>query len=411
MKRLGRQIDMKYDFRYEVMNTKKAAMGEMYNLAKANLHPGEKIINFASGHPDTSVFQNEMIKKYINEAIDSNDKDFFQYGPHAGYLPLRESLKLFVNSKGIIFDNDNDDIIITYGSIEAFFLAVLAIINHGDSVIVDDPGYVNAIKCFRMLGADIRGVPIENDGPDLDRLEEEMKKGAKIYYTVPNFGNPSGVTTSLEKRKAIRSLSAKYNVLILEDDVYGRLRYRGEYIPALKELDKDGTVAYVGSMSKLIAPAMRIGFMIADREFIKRMVVLKGITSNGVNSILQCAVSKILEKENMDELIDELCKIYGEKLVCMEDAMDKYFPKGVKHSTPDGGMYIWVNMPGNIDIESFCRRASEMLVPITPGTGFCIDTPETCTGMRFNFVKESVDDIREGIKKVGKLMEEYLLID
>ena len=400
-------IGMKFEFRKEVASAKKAAMGEMYNIAKANSHQGEKIINFASGHPDTGVFQDDMIKKYINESLFESEKDFFQYGPHAGYLPLRNNLKDFVNSKGNICGK-NDDILVTYGAAEAFFLASVSIINNGDRLIVDDPGYVNAINCFRMLGAEIIGIPIENDGPDINRLEEAMKNGAKIYYTVPNFGNPSGVTTSLAKRKEICALAKKYNVLVLEDDVYGRLRYKGVAIPSLKEIDTNENIVYIGSMSKLIAPAMRIGFMIGSKKFIDKTIILKGITSNGVNSILQCAVSKILEKEDMDKLINRLCSIYGERLDCMERSMKLFFPDGVIWGVPDGGMYIWVKMPYGTDVEMLCRRLSEALVPVTPGTGFCIADSERNRGMRFNFIKENVEDIQSGIKKVGVVMKKYM---
>ena len=253
---------MNYQFRSEVRNAKKAAMGEMFNLAKQYLQDGDKLINFASGHPSTEVFQDEMIKKYMNLAMEEADKELFQYGAHAGYMPLRRTLGRFVNEKGSIVKHD-DDLIITYGSTEAVFLTASAFVNQGDKVIVEVPSYVNAIKAFQLLGGDLIGVHIESDGVNLEELENAMKQGAKLFYTIPNFGNPSGITMNYQKRKAVYELGIKYGVPIMEDDIYGSLRYRNSRLPCIKEFDTEGVVIYVSSISKVIAPAMRIGYMVA----------------------------------------------------------------------------------------------------------------------------------------------------
>lgn len=398
---------MIYQFRDEVRNAKKAAMGEMFQLAKENLKEGDRLINFASGHPSTEVFQDGMIKKYMNLAMEEADRELFQYGAHAGYLPLRKEFKKFTNEKGNIIKPE-DDLIITYGSVEAIFLTTSALVARGDKVIVEVPSYVNAIKSFQVQGADVIGVPMQKDGVELERLEHAMKQGAKLFYTVPNFGNPSGVTMSLEKRKAVYELAVKYGVLVLEDDPYGELRYRNDRLPHIKEFDTEGAVAYISSMSKLIAPAMRVGFLAADKEFIKRVIPIKAVSTNGVTSIIQYALWKMFEENNMYAEIQKICDVYSKKLFLMEECMDKYFPESVRHSSPDGGMYIWVTLPEGSDVQKFCEESAIQLhIPITPGNGFCVTEPEKCTSMRFNFVKESMEDIQYGIERIGGLMRCY----
>ena len=383
-------------------------MGEMFNLAKQHLKDGDKLINFASGHPSTEIFQDEMISKYINLAIRDVGKDVLQYGAHAGYMPLRQTFKRFINEKGSIVKHDND-LIITYGSTEAVFLTALALVNQGDKVIVEVPSYVNTIKAFQLLGGDIIGVHIESDGVNLEELESAMKQGAKLFYTIPNFGNPSGITMDYQKRKAVYELGIRYGVLIIEDDIYGSLRYRNSRIPCIKEFDTEGAVIYVSSISKVIAPAMRVGYMVANKEFIKRVISIKAVSTNGVTSIIQYALWRMIEENNMYAQIQKICDVYAKKLFLMEESMDKYFPKGIRHSSPDGGMYIWVTLPEGTNVRKFCEESAIRLhIPITPGNEFCVIEPENCTSMRFNFVKENMEDIAYGIGQVGDLMRELL---
>lgn len=356
---------MYYHFRNEIRDAKRAAMGAMFHLAKENLGEGDKLINFASGHPATEVFQDGMIKKYMNLAMEEADRELFQYGAHAGYFPLRQAFKKFTNAKGNVVKPE-DDLIITYGSVEAIFLTASALVARGDKVIVEVPSYVNAIKSFQVQGADVVGVSMQEDGVNLEQLESVMKQGAKLFYTVPNFGNPSGITMSLEKRRAVYELAVKYEVLILEDDPYGELRYRSDRLPHIKEFDTEGAVAYISSMSKLIAPAMRVGFLAADKEFIRRVIPIKAVSTNGVTSIIQYALWKMFEENDMFAQIQKICDVYSKKLFLMEETMDQYFPQVIKRSSPDGGMYLWVTMPQDTDVEKFCRESAIRLhIPIT----------------------------------------------
>lgn len=396
---------MNYRLKDEVYSAKKAAMGEIYNLARESMKSGDRMVNFASGHPSTETFQDKMLKGYISSAMNMAGKDIFQYGSHAGYPPLRKVLTEFINTRGDII-KPTDDMIITYGATEAIYLTGQALINRGDRVIFELPSYVNAIKAFQIVGADIIGVHMEEDGVDLDELEKAMKTGAKVFYTVPNFSNPSGITMSLAKRKAVYDLAVKYQVPILEDNTYGELRYRGERLPNIKEFDREGAVIYVGSMSKIIAPALRIGFMAADKDFVKKVITVKAVSSNGVSSIMQHVLWKMLSENDIYSQIKKVCDINANKLSVAEGSMEMYFPESIRCSSPDGGMYIWVTLPDGSDAEEFCRMSSIRLhIPITPGNGFYAVEDKRCTSMRINFVKEDEEDTVYGLEKVGGLMK------
>jgi len=393
------------NFRDEIQRAEKAAMGEMFNLAKNNLKDGSKIINFASGHPATDVFQDEMIKKYMTLALEEGEKDILQYGPHIGYPELRYQFRIFANEKGNNI-KDEDEIMITYGNCEGIFLSAFALVNKGDMVAVEEPSYVNAIKTFQITGANVVSVKQDEDGVNLESLEFTMKKGLKLFYTIPNFSNPSGITMSEKKRREVYRLAKKYNVLIIEDNAYGDLRYRGTRIKNIKEYDDDGRVIYLCSMSKLIAPAVRTGFLVASKELVNKLTIIKAISSNGVTPIIQKALAIMFDKENIYDEISKICNIYGEKMQAMIEAMNTFFPEDVVHSLPDGGMYIWVTLPKGLNIMELCRKSAvDYHIPITPGIGFCVAQGELCTSLRFNFVKENIDDIRFGIKQVGMLME------
>lgn len=399
---------MEYQFRNEVRDAKKAAMGEMFNLAKNNLGEGDRLINFGSGHPSTETFPDDVLRKYINFAMKNAEKELFQYGSHAGYMPLRRAFKKFVNENGDVVKAE-DDLIITYGATEAICLATSTLVGKGDKVIVEVPSYVNAIKSFQLQGANVIGVPMQEDGVNIEKLEHMMRKGVKLFYTIPNFSNPSGITMSLEKRKAVYELAVKYKTVVIEDDTYGELRYRNDRLPCIKEFDKKGVVVYISSISKMIAPAMRIGFLAANEEFIKRIIPIKAVSTNGVTNIIQYVLWKMFEENDIYLHIKKICNIYAQKLFLMEKCMDEYFPEEVKHSSPAGGMFIWTTLPEYSDVQKFCEESAIRLhIPITPGNGFCVTEPKKCTSMRFNFVKESVEDIAYGIKSVGNLMEQYV---
>lgn len=399
---------MNYVFRDEIINAQKAAMGEMYNLAKENLRPGAKIINFASGHPSPEVFRDELIKDCFVKALVSGEKELLQYGPHLGYEPLRSSFVSFANKKGHIVKED-DEIMITYGNVEGIFLAATALLNKKDIVVVEKPSYVNAIKAFQLVGAQLYAASQEDDGVNLEELEKIFQMGCKLYYTIPNFSNPSGISMSETKREAVYEMATKYNVIILEDNAYGELQYRGKRISNIKELDNKGCVVYLCSMSKLIAPAMRIAFLVANKQLINKFAVIKAVTTNGVSQITQKALHIMFEENDMYSEIAKICSVYEEKLECMETSIQKYFPQNVKHSHPNGGMYLWVTMPERFDVNRFCKRcAIDLGIPMTPGNGFYIDNNPDCTSMRLNFVKESLEDIENGIRQVGKLMGEYV---
>lgn len=396
---------MEYRFREEIVNAKKAAMGKMYNLAKQNLQPDQKIINFASGYPAEETFPRKKLNELFSRIIsDRYDVQLLQYSPHKGYEPLIQNIKKFLNYNRKLV-RDEEDIIITYGSTEGIFLSSFAFLSRGDRIIVEDPTYVNAIKIFQILGAEIVGVPMENDGLNLDIFETEIKKGAKLVYLIPNFNNPSGITTSLEKRKEILRLAYKYNVPIIEDDPYGYLRYRGVSVANIKELDDYGNVIYIGTMSKTIAPAMRIGYIVARKKVIDKLTVLKAFHSNGVSYILQQVTAQLLEDDYVQKHIMSICKIYEEKLLQFEKNIVTYLPETIKYLKPDGGIFAWITFPENINMYEMCRKSAiELHVAMTPGSGFCVSNSDRCNSVRINFVKESLANIEKGIIEIASIL-------
>ena len=397
-----------YLLKSELFNANKAVMGQMCSLARENLKESQKMYNFALGHPSPEFFSDKLIQKYIIQVMDENPKQILQYGSHLGYEPLRNLLKDYLGKSGN-YCNINDDIMITYGATEAIYLAATAFINHGDKVAIDEPGYVNAIKAIRILGGNVQGIPMEADGVNLKELERAFMDGAKFYYTVPNYANPSGITMSLEKRKEVYRLALKYNVPIIEDDAYGSLRYEGERISSIKELDDEGIVVYIGTMSKIIAPGMRIGYMVANGDLLKKIVSIKAVSSNGVTNITQCAMYKLMLENDLHVIINNICMEYRNRMIRMEEAIKKYCHAEIKCSHPTGGMFLWVTLPEGHDARVFCQTlALRYHVAVTPGNGFYTDENKICRDMRFNCVSENINDITNGIRLVGELTHEYI---
>lgn len=398
---------MKYQVIDRMDQIKVSIIRTIVSMAKDNVQSGEKVIVFAGGSPATEALRDDLVRKYSNEVLEEMGKTVLQYGPHPGYdVPRAEILK-FINKKEQLTSED-DDIVITYGANEIMYYVASLLVNPGDKIIVEDPTFVNCLNQYKMLGAQLVGVPVEDDGVDIAKLEEAMKQGAKFFYTIPNFGNPSGITMSLEKRKAVYELALKYNVLILEDNPYGYLRYRGEHIPSIKTMDKEGIVLYAGTFSKIISPGLRVGYFIGNKEFAKKFIAIKSNASSGNEGINQHTVAKILQNVDMEAHIASLQQIYKKKGELMYRKMKECFHPSIKIVQPDGGLFIWVTMPKGVKAMEFCEEAAKKLhIAIVPGNEFCTIDPENCSSMRFSYSQASEEDIITGIELVGKQTYRY----
>lgn len=377
------------------------------DIACKDLTPDDHFISFAGGLPAPSILPVSIMQEISQQILEQSGTEILQYGEYSGYAPLRESLKKFINRKFLTAKED-DEILLTYGSTEALYILANCFINPGDKIIVEDPTYINAINVFDLHDAQIIGVPMEDDGVNIEALEEAMKQGAKFFYTIPTFSNPTSITMSREKRKKVYELAVKYNVPILEDNPYGELRFEGEAIEPIKSYDTCGAVAYLGTASKVFSPGIRVGYIACNKELFLRMTTLKNMMSGGSENWSQYAFDKVLKEVDMDKHIAGIAEFYGKRANLMLSEMKKHFHPSVKIIKPEGGMFIWANLPDGICSDDFCMEAAEKLhIAIVPGGGFSINHPDDCTGMRFNYTLPTEEEIVEGIKIIGELTYKY----
>ena len=401
---------MDYKINENLCQAKLSIIRRITDLAQAEKKPGDRVVLFSSGQPADEAIPLEMVKEYTARVIDKYGCEVLQYGGHKGYPALIPEIRRFLNKDGTVASRE-DDFVITYGSSEAIFAVGNAFILPGDRVIVEDPTYLNATNSFRYCGAVLVPVKTDPDGVNLEALEEAMKGGAAFFYTIPNFGNPSSITMSLEKRKAVHKLAVKYQIPILEDNPYGYLRFSGnEYIPPIKSFDREGIVLYMGTFSKIVAPGMRCGFLCANKELIPRFVVFKGVSSSGNINWSQYIITEFLKNVDMNEHISRISAIYEKKALAMYNKMKECFHPAVQYTMPQGGMFIWAKLPDGVRATDFCLEAAKRLkIAVVPGNDFFIGSPEDCSYIRLNFSKPSVEDIEYGIEKLGELTFRYCI--
>ena len=262
---------MEYKFSDRVSNLKPSAIREIFKYAA-----DPEVVSLSAGNPSPDAFPAKAIAEISDDVLKNNPISVLQYSVSEGYTPLRQHLRDYMKREHNT-GSENDDIIITTGAQQIMDLCSKALLNEGDVVICEAPSFIGSLNTFRSYNAKLVGVTVESDGMNIEELENALKTNpnAKIIYTIPNFQNPSGVTTCLEKRKKIYELAKKYGVLILEDNPYGDLRYSGENIPNIKSLDTDGIVIYAGSFSKVISPGMRVAYCIAPKPVFQKLVVCK----------------------------------------------------------------------------------------------------------------------------------------
>ena len=399
---------MDYKINENLCQAKLSIIRRISDLVQAEKQPGDRAVLFSSGQPADEAIPLELVKEYTARVIDKYGCEVLQYGGHKGYPALLPEIRRFLNKDGTVASGD-DDFVITYGSSEAIFAVGSAFIRPGDRVIVEDPTYLNATNSFRYCGAVLVPVKTDPDGVNLEALEEAMKGGAAFFYTIPNFGNPSSITMSLEKRKAVHKLAVKYQIPVLEDNPYGYLRFSGnEYIPPIKSFDREGIVLYMGTFSKIVAPGMRCGFLCANKELIPRFVVFKGVSSSGNINWSQYIITEFFKNVDINEHISRISAIYEKKALAMYRKMKECFHPAVEYAMPQGGMFIWAKLPEGVSATDFCLEAAKRLkIAVVPGNDFFIGSPEDCSFIRLNFSKPSVEDIEYGIEKLGELTFRY----
>ena len=394
---------MDYYFSKRISGLQPSAIRE---ILKATQDPS--IIPFAAGNPDAASFPIEEVKRISAEIFETAPVTALQYGVTEGYRPLIERLTKFVKDRYNI-GKESDSLIVTSGAQQVMDLATKALCDLGDTVICECPSFIGSLNCFRSYGCNLAGVPVEADGMNIEKLEEAIKNAVnpRFIYTIPNFQNPSGATMSLEKRKAVYELAKKYGLLILEDNPYGDLRVSGEDIPSIKSFDEDGIVIYAGSFSKLLAPGIRVGYIVAPSPIIAKMTVGKQASDVHTPVFSQMLVDKWMEQNDVGAHIEKIREIYSRKLNLMCDLIDSELGDFVKYVRPEGGLFVWCELPENVNMLEFVKDCIANKVAVVPGSAFMIND-EATNCFRMNFSTPSDEKIVEGMKLLGKVKEKYI---
>lgn len=396
-------MDYSSKFSEKVKYLEGSAIREMFKLMAK-----PEIISFAGGSPDSALFPNEELAEIAAEILKNNGAAALQYGITEGYEPLRNWVVDRLKKQGVI--SDNDDTIIVSGGQQGIDLAAKSLLNEGDGVICETPSFVGGLNCFKAYNAKLYGVKVDDDGINIEELESVLKEhsNVKILYTIATFQNPSGITVSLEKRKKVIELAEKYDIVIFEDNPYGELRFSGEPVPTLKSLDKYDRVVYFGSFSKILSPGMRIGHASCNSELMKRMVICKQVQDVHTPVLTQMMAYEFVTRYSIDEHIAKISKIYGEKCKLMMSLMDEYFPDCVKHTVPEGGLFLFCTMPEGIDTKEFLKKAIEKNIAFVPGATTMIDQTKVYSSFRMNYSMASKEQIEKGVKILADVLNKEL---
>ncbi|WP_203650622.1 aminotransferase-like domain-containing protein [Secundilactobacillus yichangensis] len=392
---------MKYQFANNIPESDEDPVG---NILKVAGDP--KVISFAGGLPAPELFPVEDLKKVTNEVYDESGREALQYSIAAGYPKLREQIAKRMNRSGIKCDIDN--IMITTGSQQSIDLTAKLFVNPGDTVIVEQPTYLCALDVFRSYGAHMVGVPMDDDGMKMDALEKAVQDNpdTKFIYTVPSFQNPTGRTMTADRRKKMIEIADKYNVMILEDDPYGAIRFAGKDVAPVKTFENDERVIYMSTFSKILAPGLRIGWIVAEKTLVKKFTLMKQTVDVHSDNLTQHIIAKYLADYNIDEHITKIREVYRRREGIMMDAIKKYFPKDARYSHPEGGLFIWVEVPG-VDTQTLFNTCIDHDVAFVPGEPFYADKVIPGT-FRLNYSNMQDDKIVTGIERLGNAIKEAI---
>ena len=401
-----------WDHRY-AQRTQRMGSSAIRELLKLTEKPD--MISFGGGMPAPDVFPVEDFADACQRVLREIGPQALQYGPTEGYLPLREMIARHTRRYGINVTTDN--ILITSGSQQALDLLGKIFINRGDHILVESPTYMGALQAWSAYGAEYVAVPADSDGMITEALEEKLRSGVKFIYALPNFQNPTGVTLSLKRRHQLVELADRYGVPIIEDDPYGQLRYEGEHLPAVVVLDGEfrgspenpysGNVIYLSTFSKTLAPGIRLAWVIAPQEVIRKLVQAKQGADLHTATFSQIVAYEVGKGGFLDRHIHLIRRTYKERRDAMLAAMDSLFPPGVDWTQPQGGLFLWGTLPEDMSSAELLKLAVERKVAFVPGGPFypCGGGQNT---MRLNFSYATPEKIREGIGRMGIAIQEMM---
>lgn len=395
------------DFAQRLDNVETSAIRELFKLLGK---PG--IISFAGGFPDSAMFDVDGITQSSQKALQENAGMALQYGATEGFGPLREQLAAFMATKGAK-DVAPEQLIVTTGSQQALDLLGKCMVSPGDKVIVEGPTFLATIQCFRLYGAEVISAPVDGNGVIVEALEKLIAEHQpKLVYLIPTFGNPSGATLSLERRKRVLELAVKYQTLVVEDDPYGDLYFDAPPPASLLALSPEvpGSrewLAHCGSLSKVLSPGLRIGWLIASPELLAKAVMCKQFSDAHTSTFAQATAAQYLQAGHMPATLAKVRKVYASRAKAMMDALRSELGDAVEFTEPQGGLFLWVHLTGKggklADANELAKRAIEQGVAFVPGAPFFSQNPDVST-LRLSFATADEDKIREGVARLAKAL-------
>ncbi|MBR1553933.1 MAG: PLP-dependent aminotransferase family protein [Oscillospiraceae bacterium] len=394
---------MNYQFSEKVSHLQASAIRE---ILKFTSEPD--VISFAAGNPAPEAFPVEKVREIASELFQNDPISVLQYGITEGYLPLRNLMKERMTAQGN-FKADSEELIITSGAQQVMELACKSLCNAGDTLICEAPSFIGSLNAFKSYNVNLVGVPLDDEGMNPELLEKALKENpnTKLIYLILNFQNPTGKTTTLKRRKELYALAQKYNTMIIEDNPYGDLRFSGEDVPSIKSMDTDGRVIYAGSFSKVLAPGIRVGYGIAPKEVISKMVVCKQVSDVQTNNFGQMLAYQFMQKVDFDAHLANLRGIYKQKAERMLNGIAEHFSGNVAYTKPEGGLFLWCTLPEGSDMSGFCKKAvQEYKIAVVPGNAFMVSESDVTYSFRLNYSTPTDEAIDKGIAILGQLTKE-----
>ncbi len=393
-------MNIELNFADRVQGLEGSAIREIFKVIQE-----PDIISFAGGLPAAEMFPNKELAEISKEILDKEGEIALQYGITEGYQPLIDLLKNRMKEFNIGAELDN--LIIVSGAQQGIDLTAKVFLNEGDGIIAENPSFIGALNSFRAYKAKVYPADLDEDGINIEQVEETLKtnKNIKLIYTIPTFQNPSGITMSLEKRKKLLELANKYNIYIIEDNPYGELRFKGQDLPTIKSLDKNGRVIYVGSFSKILSPGLRLGWTVANSEIIKKIVIVKQVNDVHTNVLAQMMAVEYMKRYSIDEHIKKIQQLYGNRCSFMLECINKYFPAYCKPTKPEGGLFLLCTLPEGYNSAEILKKSIENKVAFVPGSTFMVDQGGIYGNFRLNYSTVGESKIEQGIKTLGKVIE------
>jgi 2-aminoadipate transaminase len=372
------------------------------------------VISLAGGLPDTSTFPPESFAAQMTRIAQESSAEALQYGPTDGFAATKAAIRGVMAAEGM--EPDLEDIIVTTGGQQAIDLITKTLVDPGDPVICEAPTYPGAVPVFSSYEADTHQVEMDSDGLKVDELEALLDRLAadgrrpKFIYSVPSFQNPAGVSLSAERRRRLVELASEREVLVVEDNPYGLLRYEGEPREPLYHLDGGNYVIYVGTLSKILSPGIRLGWAVAPPPVMEKIELGKQATDLCTSTLSQYFALEYFAEDRWRPYIDSLCDVYRARRDAMLDALERHFPGQASWTRPGGGLFVWATLPAYIDTSDLLAKALRENVAFVPGAAAYVDEARGANSMRLNFSGSTEEEIREGIRRIGKVVGEQVAL-